>query len=138
MSTGKKSKRRAESIAGVAPCATQRPATHEARPPQSISDAHMLGGTTQAQARKTKRLNRGTLGIAADHAWYPDPSVALGPRANALPTAPVAALPRRRLPLATKVRSVDAKYRPIYAVWEITLRCDLAGPRSYRRKAPGF
>jgi radical SAM protein with 4Fe4S-binding SPASM domain len=52
--------------------------------------------------------------------------VTLGPRAHALPIAPLAAPPRRRLPLATDVRAVDAKYRPIYAVWEITLRCDLA------------
>jgi radical SAM protein with 4Fe4S-binding SPASM domain len=30
------------------------------------------------------------------------------------------------LPLADATREVDARWRPIYAVWEITLRCDLA------------
>ncbi len=39
-------------------------------------------------------------------------------------TAPEA--PRRRLPLATAARGVDHAYRPIYAVWEVTLACDLA------------
>src|SRR4051794_32451702 len=43
-----------------------------------------------------------------------------------LPIAPVAAPGRRRLPLAEHARPVDAKHRPIYAVWEITLACDLA------------
>jgi radical SAM protein with 4Fe4S-binding SPASM domain len=33
---------------------------------------------------------------------------------------------RRRLPLADTLRPIDALWRPIYAVWEITLRCDLA------------
>ncbi len=45
---------------------------------------------------------------------------------RSLPIAPVAAPPQRRLPLADDVRPADAKWRPIYAVWEITLRCDLA------------
>jgi radical SAM protein with 4Fe4S-binding SPASM domain len=40
--------------------------------------------------------------------------------------APRAAPSRRRLPLADATREVDARWRPIYAVWEITLRCDLA------------
>src|SRR4051794_27878850 len=43
-----------------------------------------------------------------------------------LPIAPVAEPGRRRLPLAETARPVDQKYRPIYAVWEITLACDLA------------
>ncbi len=43
-----------------------------------------------------------------------------------LPIAPVADPPRRRLPLAPEVRAVDRESRPIYAVWEVTLRCDLA------------
>jgi radical SAM protein with 4Fe4S-binding SPASM domain len=47
-------------------------------------------------------------------------------RLRSLPIAPVAGPPRRHLPLADDVRAVDAKWRPIYAVWEITLRCDLA------------
>ena len=34
--------------------------------------------------------------------------------------------PRRRLPLATAARGVDHAYRPVYAVWEVTLACDLA------------
>jgi radical SAM protein with 4Fe4S-binding SPASM domain len=31
-----------------------------------------------------------------------------------------------RLPLAADVRAIDGTVRPLYAVWEITLRCDLA------------
>jgi radical SAM protein with 4Fe4S-binding SPASM domain len=44
---------------------------------------------------------------------------------RSLPIAPEAPPGRRRLPLAPDVRAVDG-VRPIYAVWEITLRCDLA------------
>jgi radical SAM protein with 4Fe4S-binding SPASM domain len=44
---------------------------------------------------------------------------------RSLPIAPEALPARRHLPLAPDVRGVDA-VRPIYAVWEITLRCDLA------------
>ncbi len=53
-------------------------------------------------------------------------SSALGPRPRSLPIAPTA-LPSKkvRLPLADEVRPQDA-VRPIYAVWEITLACDLA------------
>lgn len=43
-----------------------------------------------------------------------------------LPIAPVAAPSRRRLPLADVVRPVDEACAPVYAVWEITLACDLA------------
>lgn len=32
----------------------------------------------------------------------------------------------RRLPLAAATRAIDASDRPIYAVWELTLKCDLA------------
>ena len=32
----------------------------------------------------------------------------------------------RRLPVLESVREIDSTTRPIYAVWEITLRCDLA------------
>lgn len=45
---------------------------------------------------------------------------------------------RRRLPLAAESRDIDRAYRPIYAVWEITLLCDLAcrhcGSRSARAR----
>ncbi|NUQ73287.1 MAG: radical SAM protein, partial [Polyangiaceae bacterium] len=34
--------------------------------------------------------------------------------------------PRRRLPLAAEARDLDRAHRPIYAVWEVTLACDLA------------
>src|SRR5262245_14453356 len=46
---------------------------------------------------------------------------------RSLPVAPEAPPARRHLPLAPAddVRAVDA-VQPIYAVWEITLRCDLA------------
>lgn len=42
-----------------------------------------------------------------------------------LPIAPKADPARKRLPLL-EARSKDVQYRPIYAVWEITLKCDLA------------
>ena len=48
---------------------------------------------------------------------------------RSLPTiarAPRAAGALRHLPLAAETREVDRRYRPIYAVWETTLRCDLA------------
>lgn len=58
---------------------------------------------------------------------------------RSLPVAPVASTPRRRLPLAGESRLVDTLWRPIYAVWEITLRCDLAchhcGSRAGRARA---
>jgi radical SAM protein with 4Fe4S-binding SPASM domain len=44
---------------------------------------------------------------------------------RSLPVAPEAPPARRHLPLAPEARDVD-EVRPIYAVWEITLRCDLA------------
>src|SRR5579863_6424899 len=50
----------------------------------------------------------------------------LGARSPSLPIAPLAPAPHRRLPLADEVREIDTRWRPIYAVWEITLRCDLA------------
>jgi radical SAM protein with 4Fe4S-binding SPASM domain len=43
-----------------------------------------------------------------------------------LPLAPRAPAARRHLPLAEAVRPVDQRARPILAVWEITLACDLA------------
>ncbi|MDB4934137.1 MAG: Radical Pyruvate-formate lyase-activating enzyme like protein [Labilithrix sp.] len=42
---------------------------------------------------------------------------------RALPIAPVG---RRHLPLAESSRSVDREVRPVNAIWELTLRCDLA------------
>ena len=47
-------------------------------------------------------------------------------RPRQLPIAPFAPPARRRLPLADEVRPIDQQLRPIYVVWEITLRCDLA------------
>ena len=53
-----------------------------------------------------------------------------------LPIAPLAPPARRNLPLADQVREIDKTARPILAVWEITLACDLAcghcGSRSGR------
>jgi radical SAM protein with 4Fe4S-binding SPASM domain len=43
-----------------------------------------------------------------------------------LPIAPKAPPARRNLPLADQVRALDQQARPILAVWEITLACDLA------------
>jgi radical SAM protein with 4Fe4S-binding SPASM domain len=42
------------------------------------------------------------------------------------PRAPHAEPARRRLPLADETRPIDRRWQPVYAVWEITLRCDLA------------
>lgn len=46
---------------------------------------------------------------------------------------------RRRLPLAAAARDVDRAWRPAYAVWEITLACDLqcrhCGSRAGRARA---
>ncbi len=39
---------------------------------------------------------------------------------------PVVAPARRRLPLAPEARPVDRATRPVNAIWELTLRCDLA------------
>ncbi len=50
----------------------------------------------------------------------------LGPRSRALPLAPTAEPSRRRLPLAGPSRDVDRQWRPVYAVWEVTLACDLS------------
>lgn len=33
---------------------------------------------------------------------------------------------RRRLPLADEARDVDRAFKPVYAIWELTLQCDLA------------
>ena len=43
-----------------------------------------------------------------------------------LPIAPHAKPGARHLPLAAESRAIDQRYRPVYAVWEITLACDLA------------
>jgi radical SAM protein with 4Fe4S-binding SPASM domain len=43
-----------------------------------------------------------------------------------LPLAPPAENSRLRLPLVANARAVDRQVRPAYAVWELTLRCDLA------------
>jgi radical SAM protein with 4Fe4S-binding SPASM domain len=51
-------------------------------------------------------------------------ALALGDRPRGLPIAPLAPPAKRRLPLAAEVRPEDA-VRPLYAVWEITLACDL-------------
>jgi radical SAM protein with 4Fe4S-binding SPASM domain len=47
-------------------------------------------------------------------------------RTRSLPLAPSAPADRRRLPLAGDARAIDRRTRPSYAVWEVTLRCDLA------------
>lgn len=50
----------------------------------------------------------------------------LRPRSKSLPIAPTAAPSKRRLALLDEARPVDVAYRPNYAVWEITLACDLS------------
>src|SRR5579862_955755 len=55
-------------------------------------------------------------------------------RPRSLPIAPRPEPALRHLPLAAAARAVDRQWRPIYAVWELTLKCDLAcahcGPRA--------
>ncbi len=53
-------------------------------------------------------------------------SSSIGERPRSLPIAPTAEPAKKRLPLAAEARDVDRQWRPVYAVWEITLRCDLA------------
>jgi radical SAM protein with 4Fe4S-binding SPASM domain len=48
------------------------------------------------------------------------------PARRSLPLAPKAGRSLRHLPLAPEARDRDRAYRPIYAVWELTLKCDLA------------
>ena len=71
--------------------------------------------------------------MSDDHGSGPDP-LDEGERAalmraerpkRGLPIAPHAPEAKRRLPLLA-AREKDARYKPIYAVWEITLACDLA------------
>jgi radical SAM protein with 4Fe4S-binding SPASM domain len=54
------------------------------------------------------------------------PPPELGARPRTLPIAPTAAPSRKSLPLAETTRPIDKRWQPVYAVWEITLRCDLA------------
>lgn len=46
-------------------------------------------------------------------------------RSLSLPVLPNAPPSRRHAVLHDEVRPIDRQYRPIYAVWEVTLRCDL-------------
>ncbi len=48
------------------------------------------------------------------------------PPKRSLPLAPLAPKAPRGLPLEDEIRAIDRSTRPIYAVWEITLACDLA------------
>jgi radical SAM protein with 4Fe4S-binding SPASM domain len=48
------------------------------------------------------------------------------PRPRHLPVAPQAPPARRKLPLADAARDVDRRAVPVYVVWEVTLKCDLA------------
>jgi radical SAM protein with 4Fe4S-binding SPASM domain len=48
------------------------------------------------------------------------------PRPRQLPLVPEAPLGRRHLPLADESRDIDRRAVPIYVVWEVTLKCDLA------------
>lgn len=48
------------------------------------------------------------------------------PGHRSLPVAPHAEPARHDRPLAAETRPIDRRWRPIYVVWEITLRCDLA------------
>lgn len=51
--------------------------------------------------------------------------MALAAPKRSLPLAPLAPPGKRRLPLAASTRPVD-RVRPVNAIWELTLRCDLA------------
>jgi radical SAM protein with 4Fe4S-binding SPASM domain len=48
------------------------------------------------------------------------------PRPRLLPIAPNAPARGKSLPLAPDVREIDRRWQPTYAVWEVTLKCDLA------------
>jgi radical SAM protein with 4Fe4S-binding SPASM domain len=50
----------------------------------------------------------------------------IGARPRTLPIAPTAEPSKKSLPLADQTRPIDQRWQPVYAVWEITLRCDLA------------
>ncbi|MBL8721698.1 MAG: hypothetical protein JNL79_37270, partial [Myxococcales bacterium] len=39
---------------------------------------------------------------------------------------PILAQGPRKLPLEAETREIDRFYRPVYAVWEVTLACDLS------------
>src|SRR5215831_2744198 len=45
---------------------------------------------------------------------------------RSLPIAPRSGPALRHLPLAAETRDIDRRWRPTYAVWELTLKCDLA------------
>jgi radical SAM protein with 4Fe4S-binding SPASM domain len=45
---------------------------------------------------------------------------------DGLPLAPIAPPARRQLPLAEDARPIDRRWLPVYCVWELTLRCNLA------------
>jgi radical SAM protein with 4Fe4S-binding SPASM domain len=45
---------------------------------------------------------------------------------RSLPLVPKAPRGLRHLPLASDIRETDRRWRPVYAVWETTLKCDLA------------
>ncbi len=61
------------------------------------------------------------------------------PRPRHLPLVPKAPPGRRHLPLADAARPIDQRAIPIYVVWEVTLKCDLAcrhcGSRAGRERA---
>ena len=103
-------------MAGVAPRATHRPATHEACAPQSLSDAHILGGgmqeapTSEAAPKRAAERERHTLPDMKAPA-APRHKVALqGARLLAplavCPVAPVC--PRARLPFGVQSALVYA------------------------------
>src|SRR3954452_22176135 len=56
----------------------------------------------------------------------PGPAAESGRPPRPLPIAPKAEPAKTRLRLADAVRPIDQRWQPVYAVWEITLRCDLA------------
>jgi radical SAM protein with 4Fe4S-binding SPASM domain len=62
----------------------------------------------------------------------------IGPRPKLFQIAPKAKPGKKSLPLAPEVRDSDLRARPRYAVWEITLKCDLAcrhcGSRAARER----
>ena len=61
------------------------------------------------------------------------------PRPRHLPVVPHAPPGRRHLPLADASRPIDQRTVPVYVVWEVTLKCDLAcrhcGSRAGRERS---
>src|SRR5690606_16827045 len=105
------------------PCRRARSATSSRATPISSS----RGSAPSPGASATSAPSSGQIEgrMARIDPLTPEQRAALlaAPRPRSLPLAPAAG--KRRLPLAATTRPQDEACRPTYAVWEITLACDL-------------